>query len=523
MPTIPTKVDALRTIFRKNADRSFLTDVATDRSFTYEELEQISLKLAAFLLARGVVKGDRIAFILPNSAEHTFLFFACMHIGAIIVPINLRLRTEEIAVLLKEATPRVLFTTSVLQQKNAGMSGFVPGMQIITIVPHSTTQDVTGRDKNTGSIDIWKEVEKSIPSTVASFGAIRDEDVFALVYTSGTTSRPKGVPIAYGKIIANAQTFIAAYNLPPGVSFLGTFSQGYLGGLYNTLLFQYVAQGSVILDAGFTTDVALRFWETVQKYNVTALWLVPSMLSIILSLDRGTIGETYAPRGLKFVFVGTAPLTPDLKTQFEVRYGVRLYENYALSETLFLTANTPKLEVAKGCGRALPGCAVRIVDEQGRSCPPGTSGEIVVTSDYMASGYFKNPEETTRTFRDGLLYTGDVGYLTEDQSLIVTDRKKDIIIRGGINISPKEIEDVILRAVGVREVAVVGIPHVLTGEEIVAVVVGDAALHAEQLQTWCMEHLAPFKVPARILIHPELPRTASGKIQKNKVRELLTK
>ena len=518
--TSSASIDRLRDVFLRNGERVFLIDAGSGTVFTYRELEQVSLRLASFLYEFGLTKGDRVACILPNSIEGSFLYFACMQIGAVIVPINQRLRAEEIGTLLEEAAPKVVFTTPFLLQEKGSMSAPLRKARLITISPRLTADAQVLHHAEPGAVDLWEEAEKRTPISKRSFDTITDADTLALIYTSGTTSRPKGVPIAFGKIISNAHTFIAFCAIPPGVRFLGTFSQGYLGGLYNTLLFQFIAQGSVVLDAGFTTDVALRFWETIQTYEVTALWLVPSMLSIILSIDRGTVGETYAPRHLKFVLVGTAPLAAVVREKFEKRYGTALYENYALSETLFITTNASSLPQVRGAGQVIPGCGIAILDEEGHPCSPGVPGEIVVQSDYMTSDYFNNPEETARAFRDGAFYTGDIGYIDSDQYLFVTDRKKDIIIRGGINISPKEIEEVIAAVEGVREVAVVGVPHALTGEEVVAVVVGEGN-DPRRIQEACMQHLAPFKIPASIHFVRELPKTATGKIKKHAVRALV--
>ncbi len=520
-PAASARVALLRDIFLRNGDKTFLIDAGSGAAFTYRELEQTSLRLASFLHELGITKGDRVACILPNSIEGSFLYFACMQIGAVIVPVNQRLRAEEIRILLEEATPKAVFTTPFLLQEKGDMSSSFGDTRLVTLSPRLTADAQALRHGEPGTIDLWEEAEKHQPISARSFDTITDADTLALVYTSGTTSRPKGVPIAFGKIIGNAHTFIAFCAIPPGVRFLGTFSQGYLGGLYNTLLFQFIVQGSVVLDAGFTTDVVLRFWETVQKHEVTALWLVPSMLSILLSLDRGTVGEIYAPHHLKFVLVGTAPLAAVVKGKFEKRYGVTLHENYALSETLFITTNTSSLSQVRGAGQVIPGCDITIIDEEGSPCPLGVSGEIVVQSDYMTSGYFNNLEETVRAFHDGAFYTGDVGHIDSDRYLFVTDRKKDIIIRGGINISPKEIEDVIAAVEGVREVAVVGVPHAVTGEEVIAVVVGENN-DPRRIQEACAQHLAPFKVPARIQFVRELPKTATGKIKKQAVRALVS-
>ena len=441
-----------------------------------------------------------------------------MQIGAVIVPINQRLLAEEISSIVDEAGARLLFTTPYLDHANIPEQ--YATTQTITLSPRYTADGKALLHTIAAGVDLWAEIEKSPPYTSRSFDTIKDDDALALIYTSGTTSRSKGVVRTFGQIVQNAKTFSRLFHMPRGVRFLGTFSQGYLGGLYNTLLFQFVAEGSVALDAGFDASVALRFWETVKKYQVTALWPVPSMLSIILAVDRDTVGEEYAPEHLKYVFTGTAPLTSSLKRSFEERYGVTLYEDYALSETFFIATDTPNLPQHKGVGRVIPGCAVSIVDDQDEECPPGVSGEIVVTSAYMANEYFKNSSETAERFRNGKFYTGDVGYLDADQYLFVTDRKKDIIIRGGINISPKEIEEVVASVSGVREVAVVGLPHPVTGEEIVVVAVGEGVSDA-QIQSTCEQHLAPFKVPSRVVWVPSLPKSATGKIQKHKVKQLV--
>ena len=511
-----TSIDLLRDIFSRNKDEIFLVDVHSGTEFSYGDIERHSLTLASYLATLGITKGDRVAFVLPNSIETALLYFACMQVGAIIVPINQRLQSHEIISIVGDAEAHMLFT--VPYRIDADADQYV-GTRVITLTPRYTGDTKALQYTGSANIDIWEEVEKNKPIASRSFDTIQDDDMLALIFTSGTTSRPKGVLVEFGKIVQNGKTFSQLFHMPPGVRFLGTFSQGYLGGLYNTLLFQFIAEGSVALDVGFDASVALRFWETVEKYNVTALWPVPSMLSIILLVDRSTQGEAYARKYLKYVFTGTAPLTSVLKHTFEERYGVVLWENFALSETFFIATNTPDLPEQKGVGLVIPGCAVSIVDDEDQVCPPGVSGEIVVRSDYMTRDYFKNPIETAERFRDGRFYTGDVGYIDSDGYLFVTDRKKDMIIRGGINISPKEIEEVVASVAGVTEVAVVGVPHAVTGEEIVAVVVGDAP--EAEIRSACEERLAPFKVPSRVVRVGQLPKSVTGKIQKHKVKELV--
>jgi len=509
------QIDIYREIFSRNRKEVFLIDVGSGKEFTYGEVEESSLRAASFLRCLGVQKGDRVAFVLPNSIEYSILYFACMQIGAAIVPINQRLQPGEIATLLSESEPHILITTPVLHTYDAWRGG----LQIVTIRPRYTADSKALHDEGVPSHDFWEEIKKERPIAKRSFEGIVDSDILAVIYTSGTTSRPKGVPIQFGRIARNGRMFARIQGIPPGVRFLGTFSQGYLGGLYNTLLFQFFAEGSVVLDAGFDASVAFRFWETVQKFKVTALWPVPSMLSIILSLDRGKVGETYARKHVKYVLTGTSPLTPTLRSAFENRYGVKLYENFALSETFFISSITPYLQDSTGVGKIVPGCAVWILDEEGKECPIGVPGEIVVKSDYMADGYFKNPEETAARFRGGKFYTGDVGYIDSEGCLFITDRKKDIIIRGGINISPREIEDVISAVKGVREVAVVGIPHAVSGEEVVAAVVAHHDVTEAVIKAACSGTLAPFKVPSKVIFYKELPKSPTGKVQKHIIKD----
>ena len=514
-------IDILRDIFFRNRDEIFLIDVGTGKEFTYRDIEHISKKIASFLLRLGVVRGDRVAFLLPNSIEGSLLYFSCMNIGAVIVPINQRLLAEEITSILAEAGPTIMITTPMLLKEKQGIVEQNPDVRVVTIPVRCTADAKALQDKGTAQFDFWAEVERNKPFAERSFHDVGDEDMLALIYTSGTTSKPKGILVRFDKLIRNGLMFARLFKIPRGVRFLGTFSQGYLGGLYNTLLFQFLAEGSVALDAGFTPDVAMRFWDTVEKFNVTALWPAPSMLAMILAIDRGQKGETYAPRHIKYVFTGTAPLGAPLKAAFEKRYGVLVCENYALSETFFISTNTENALPHKGVGTVVPGCHVSVLGENGVERSRSAPGEIVVESEYMATGYYGDPDQTKAQFRGGKFYTGDVGYMDADGYLFVTDRKKDIIIRGGINVSPKEIEEVIAQVGGVREVAVVGLMHSVSGEEIVAAVVGNDSLHANEILLACSKHLAPFKVPSRIFFVRELPKAPTGKVQKQKVKELV--
>lgn len=514
----------LRTRFEKNRDKIFLIDAINDCKFKYGEIEDLSLRLASLLNKIGIKRREKVVILLPNCPEFVVIYFACMQIGAIAVPINIKLHLEEIQYILSKSEARALFFQASLKKTLKNCLDSFPAIKLLPLEPTNgldTKNKLLAKGNKIKRFDFFSKFAHEAKYSEMSFQKIGDEDIAIIVFTSGTTKRPKGVLIPYKSIIRNGLTFSKQLGLGQNLRFYEVLPLSYLGGFYNLMMIPFFIGGSIVLDHIFNPTTALNFWDKVEKYKVNALWLVPSIISALLILDRSDTGKNYCRNHIRIALVGTAPLFPVIKKKFEKKYSLKLYENYGLSETLFVSTNSPKVSNNRGVGKLLAGCQVSIVDEAGQVRKVNERGEIVVKSPYLTSGYYKNKEEEKISFKGDKFYTGDIGYMDKESFLYITDRKKDLIIRGGINISPKEIEEVIAIHPLVNEVVVVGIPHALYGEEVVAVVSAKVGLNKRDIIQLCRNHLAIFKIPKKVVFVKELPRGVTGKVQKNKIKEIV--
>ncbi len=335
-----------------------------------------------------------------------------------------------------------------------------------------------------------------------------------------------------GRMLRNAAAFASAQNIDENSRFYLTLSMAYMGGFYNLLVLPFLCGASVVVDHVFDARSSLHFWEKARKNKVNTLWMAPTVLSILLRMDRGRTGEEFCHSSVRHAFVGFAPLTPKVKNEFEARYGVRLIENYGLSETLFVTARSPNSnkndrENRGYVGEPLPGVTLRIVndDDDGNPAPLAVDGEIQILTPDLMAGYLDAQGRLQPIDAAAWFSTGDVGHLDANNSLSITGRKKDIIIRGGVNISPAAIEEVLVQVPHIAEAAVVSIPHELYGEDIVAVLKLEANIELDSILDVVVAHarqnLALHQQPARYIAIDDLPRTANGKVQKGRLRELV--
>ncbi|MCF7800166.1 acyl--CoA ligase [Candidatus Babeliales bacterium] len=500
-------VNFLKEIFQKNKNKIFVTCSITGKELTYNDLEILSLKLANLLSKKGIKKGDKISIILPNCIEYIIIYFACMQIGAIAVPINHKLSVQEVKKILLQVNSNFLFISLTFKDSFAETNSLVD--QIFYFVPSCDLKDNLNKFFFNDAILEEKKYSKN------SFNDIKDSDTLAIVFTSGTTSMPKGIAISYKNIISNALAFIKEVELTSDLKFFNILDLAYLGGFYNLTLIPLLAQGSIVLSKTFDPQVAICFWEQAIKYKINSLWLVPSIISILLHIDRSDLAGAYCKDNIKKVLVGTAPLPQKLKETFEKKYSVKLYENYGLSETFFISTNSCKQSEFAGVGKIIPGCEAFIFDENKNILEANQCGEIAIKSIYK-NKYFGN-----ETLEAELFFTGDIGYLDSDGHLFITDRKKDLIIRGGINISPKEIEEVILNYSNVKEVAVIGLTDDYMGEKIVAVINSDDNISELDIKKYCKNFLAAFKIPTEVVFMKNFPKSVTGKIQKNFLKESL--
>jgi acyl-coenzyme A synthetase/AMP-(fatty) acid ligase len=497
------------------AEQVFLVDANTGREITYGEFHRQACALAAELRQRGLRKGDRVGVILPNCCELAVLYFACIYVGAVIVPVNPALSKGETRFIVGSCKPALIVASS----SNAeSVREFHENVLVL-----QTGQDAnrSAHGGNAIKIDELQEAKNFVPLETAD-----TDDLVVIMYTSGTSAKPKGLAHKLGRMFRNALAFASAQRIDEESRFYLTLSMAYMGGFYNLLLLPFLCGASVVVDHVFDARSSLHFWEKARKNKVNTLWMAPTVLSILLRMDRGRTGEEFCRSSAHHVFVGFAPLSLKVKNEFESRYVARLIENYGLSETLFVTARSAEALGGSGyVGEPLPGVALRIVNDDGEQVAPGVDGEVQVLTPDLMAGYLDSDGRLLEMNSSAWFATGDVGHLDESSSLLITGRKKDIIIRGGVNISPAAIEEVLMHVGGVAEVAVVSIPHELYGEDIVAVLKmepgAEVEVTLEMAAAYAKRNLAQHQQPARYMAIDELPKTASGKVQKARIRELV--
>lgn len=503
---------------RASGSHVFLVDAFTGRELTYTQFHHQASAVAAYLRALGVVGGDRVATVVPNCTELAILYFACLYCGATIVPVNANLSAFEAQYILANAKPKCTVASSSAIQKLASVLKDSVALSI-------SQEPIASPAERTIVLDLLRDSSNFVPLDGAT-----DDDLALVVYTSGTTAKPKGLAHRIGRMVRNAAAFAEAQAVDADSRFYLTLSMAYMGGIYNLLLLPFVTGASVVVDHVFDARSSLTFWVKARKFKVNTLWLAPTVLSILLRMDRGHQGEDYCRSSIKKTFVGFAPLPAKVKADFERRYGTAVTENYGLSETLFVTArSSPSVDGPGYVGEPLSEIKLRVSGEDGASLPSCLEGEgegevQVLTPDLMA-GYLSESGDLQTVDAEAWFPTGDFGRLDEAGSLYITGREKDLIIRGGINISPAAIEEVLLHADHVSDAAVVSVPHEIYGEDIVAVLKLEPGTSLdsvlESIMMQCKQALAAHQQPSRYMAIDEFPRTSNGKIQKVRLRELV--
>jgi len=350
--------------------------------------------------------------------------------------------------------------------------------------------------------------------------AVAPDSLALLMYTSGTTGTPKGVMLTHGNVTANAHAISAEHRLGPDDRVSAILPLYHINAFAVTMLAPLAHGGSLVMPPRFS---ASRFWEMVARFECTWINMVPTIVSFLL---EGPTPPREAIRRVRFCRSASAPLPPEHLVAFERKFGVGVIETMGLTETVapaFSNPYEPERRKVGAVGRA-SGCEARVVDESGVEQPDGTPGEVVIRGPQVTAGYYKNEAATRGAFfPEGWFRTGDVGVRDADGFFFITGRIKELIIKGGENIAPREIDEVLLRHPAVLDAAVVGIPDRHYGQEIMACVIrrDGAQCTEEELKAFCAEHLGRFKAPKLVRFVEELPRGPSGKVQRLKLVELL--
>jgi acyl-CoA synthetase (AMP-forming)/AMP-acid ligase II len=473
---------------------------ATDYRSLAEQVE----KLAATLRRSGLQPGEVVAIVLPNGLEYLASFLAVPRARLAAAPLNPAYKAEEFRFYLEDAGVRAVIVP--------------PGDHLIRGVAHdlrlfvwTATRDGEGR--------VHLEGEGLAAATAAIPEAPRPDDVALFLHTSGTTSRPKGVPLTHANLMASARNIAAHYGLTPADTSLVVMPLFHVHGLIGATLSTFLSGGSVVVPSRFSAGA---FWPAVQAHRVTWYSAVPTIHQVLLA--RADADGALAS-GLRFIRSCSSALAPATLAQLESRFGAPAMEAYGMTEAAHQMASNPLPPAIHKPGSVGPGTNVDvgIMDEAGNLLPPGIQGEVVVRGPNVTRGYRNNPEANAASFTHGWFRTGDRGVLDGDGYLTLIGRIKELINRGGEKISPLEVDAALLSHPAVAEAATFAAPHPKYGEEVHAAVVlkGDAT--AEGLQAHCCERLADFKVPKVIHVAKELPRTATGKVQRRYVAAFFLK
>jgi long-chain acyl-CoA synthetase len=474
-------------------------------SFTNVQSYRRACQWAAVLSGHGVKAGDKVVVMMLNSLDVAAAFMAIWKLGAVTLPVTPMWNAREVRYVLEDSGAQLVITSPELTARLQEASAGLPSFREVLTIGASGLNDVC---------DIAAELTAAEPYDLVA--DCRPDELALLLYTSGTTGDPKGVMLSHENLIFIADScYENSKTIGPYRSVLVLPLSHVYGVLMLNLGYRYGATSLILRQ--FETK---RVLEAIQDFKVQRMALVPTMLSYLINHPER---EKYDVTSLEQVNSGGAPLAESVRLEFEQLFDCRVVQGYGMSETAgALTGYQPEETYRVGSvGRALPGVELCIMDFNQQMLPPGEVGEICARGRNIMLGYLNKPEATRDTFADGWLCTGDVGYLDADEYLYITDRKKDLIIKGGENISPREIEEGIYRHPAVAEAAVFGMPDEVYGENIVAAIVlrlGQSLTKAE-MREYISQYVTKFKVPARIEFLPSLPKNNSGKILKRALKD----
>ncbi len=477
-----------------------------DQSFTNFDEMIYAGRIARTLTEKGVLPGDRVLAVMPNTPDLTATFQAVWTVGGVMVPVNPQWSVPELTYALSNSGASVVVT----------YPQFAPRIrEAVDVIRSSPRLLCFGETSARGFENIIPDVAGASP---LSTPVDREEhDIAILLYTSGTTARPKGVMVTHGNIPAAMEAVHRVNPSLPRRSILHVLPMNHIFGVLMVQLSNRWGFPSVLMRQFEPVSI----FKAIQQYQIGYVLMVPTMLMYLLHHPER---PKYDFSSLYRIITGGASLPEPLRLSFQQAFRCRVDQGYGMSEAGFISCYGDHETYRMGsAGWPCPGFEIRIVDDQGRTLPPPTVGEICVKGASLTPGYWNDPQTSSEAFRDQWFHTGDVGYLDNDGYLYITDRKKDLIIKGGENISPREIEEVIYLHPSIAETAVVGIPDDEFGEVICAVVQlrPGATATENEIREHAARYIGKFKIPSRVVFQATLPRTSTGKVNKQVLREQL--
>lgn len=488
-------------------DPAALAILADGVRMTHSDLRRRVGAVAAALARDGLAPGDRVAVLLENRPEFLECYFAVTALGAIFVPLNWRLHSTEHVTLMQDSQPRVLVAALAFAGTARRAQTQVASLKRIV--------SVDGVETGLGDYHEWSKLEAGMPP---ASGLGRDTPA-SILYTSGTTSTPKGVVLTHGNYLADFRHVQSVAGMGPGDMNLQLSPLYHAAGVHSFVHLAF--GGATILDRKFDPAEALAL---IERERVTYFFAVPTMLYQMMDhpdFHRRDLSS------LRTISYGAAGITRARLEEAMAAFGPKLIHAYGMTET---TSHSSLLRAEEhamafgSVGRELGDVEIRLLDAEGRACGTDVVGEILIRGPHVMQGYWQRPEATHAAFMDGWLRTGDLGRRDARGFLYVVDRMKDLVISGGVNIYPREIEDVISACPEVAEVAVFGVPDPHWGEALVAAVALRAGARAgpQDILAFCRERIGGYKIPKRVEVLGELPRNASGKILKTELRKVFS-
>jgi long-chain acyl-CoA synthetase len=472
--------------------------------YTNLDQQREACRLAHALRRLGVGVGDRVVVMLPNCPEVTQSYAAILKCGGVIVPVIFLLGDREVGHILADSEAKVVITAADMLWKVEAQIGVLPTLQHVFLV------DGDG-DGRTRSLAAERAGEPDAFPTVDR----RPDDLAVILYTSGTTGVPKGVALSHDNLESNARAAASLNELGREDWAVAVLPLSHSYGL-TVMNAGHILGSRAALLRWFNPEAVL---QTIQEFRAASMSAVPTMLIYLLNYPEA---DRFDTRSMRVWGSGAAPLPVEIVEPFERKFGGRILEGYGLTEASPVVS-AHRLSGPRrigSVGRAIPGVEISIQDDLDRPLSAGELGEVCVRGRNVMVGYYRNPEETARTVRAGWLHTGDMGRLDDDGFLFIVERKKDLIIRGGFNIYPREVEEVLYAHPKVAEAAVVGMKDPLMGEDVLAFVVlrsGERA-SAEEIGAFCEGRLARFKCPKQIRFVESLPKSPIGKILRKELR-----
>ena len=468
------------------------------REYSYKELWQLSLLVSACLQSNFAVKpGDRVGIWLKNCPEFIPSVFGILHAGAVVVPINNFLKPDEVNYIINDAELDVLITDEELKSQLSALQAARPTLQFLMVETYDGALAAHGGG----------EVNVAPPTS-------KESDLAVIIYTSGTTGKPKGAVLTHANLLHNVESCRIILRTVDTDRFAVLLPMFHSYMLTVGLLLPLLVGGSIVLIKSL--HPARNVMQEIFHRQATILPAIPQFYRSLVH------SPLHGPLPLRMCVSGAAPLPGQVLKEFEEKFHIPLIEGYGLSEASPVVTKNPLdgTRKAGSIGLPIPNVEVSIQDESGRQLGPNEIGELCVRGGNVMQGYWRQPEETAKVMRGNWLLTGDIGYRDEEGYYFITDRKKDMLLVNGINVYPREIEEVLYQFPGVKEAAVIGKPDSRRGEQPVAFVAATegTVLEEKALQQFVKTRLADYKVPRRVVLIPHLPRNATGKILKTALR-----